>query len=285
VSPHKASPAALCKSCIKRLPGAIKGCLVLASSCVIAASLQTPASALVTRGGSIYTLVNDSSWTGAQAESFRLGGNLVTVNDFNEEDFLYNTFGSTLPVYSSVNSPAGALWIGLTDKDVEGVYKWISGDTSTWLEDTYRGTGGWIQNSDSDAQDYMILRRNALAARGYDWDDYWGNNSPWSGAAVYQGIAEIAFQSFNGNAYVRVQGSTLQDAIANALELGGTIVDNPDPTESAWLASAFSGEPTDRIARIPFSGSSASVPGPLPVFGAAAAFGFSRKLRRRIQGR
>ncbi|MEY4807973.1 MAG: hypothetical protein RLZZ206_2362 [Cyanobacteriota bacterium] len=28
----------------------------------------------------------------------------------------------------------------------------------------------------------------------------------------------------------------------------------------------------------------APAPGPLPLFGAAAAFGFSRKLRKRIQG-
>jgi len=32
------------------------------------------------------------------------------------------------------------------------------------------------------------------------------------------------------------------------------------------------------------SGSAENVPGPLPIFGAAAAFGFSRKLRKRIKG-
>ena len=33
----------------------------------------------------------------------------------------------------------------------------------------------------------------------------------------------------------------------------------------------------------PFSSSTAAVPGPLPALGAAAAFGFSRKLRKRIK--
>jgi len=41
--------------------------------------------------------------------------------------------------------------------------------------------------------------------------------------------------------------------------------------ETAWTLST------------PFSSSTAAVPGPLPALGAAAAFGFSRKLRKRIK--
>jgi hypothetical protein len=53
-----------------------------------------------------------------------------------------------------------------------------------------------------------------------------------------------------------------------------------------WEARGFNGADSGTYTiDIASHGASTSVPGPLPVLGAAAAFGFSRKLRRRIQGR
>ena len=149
---------------------------------------ETP---IVTRGDSAYAIVHGPSWEEAEANAQKLGGHLVTINDAAEKDYLYNNFGNILPAYSGTSSPAGALWTGLTDRETEGTYKWSSGDTSTWFESTYKGSGGWIPNGDSFSQDYIVLRKNGDNPAGYDFDDYWSSNQSWSGTSVTAGIAEI----------------------------------------------------------------------------------------------
>ena len=54
--------------------------------------------------------------------------------------------------------------------------------------------------------------------------------------------------------------------------LGGA----PTTGQAIWATSLPSSQPAP-------AGPAASVPGPLPVLGVAAAFGFSRKLRKRIK--
>ena len=44
-------------------------------------------------GNSLYTVVNGSSWTEAQKEAEKLGGNLVTINNAEENDWLHSQFG------------------------------------------------------------------------------------------------------------------------------------------------------------------------------------------------
>jgi GH24 family phage-related lysozyme (muramidase) len=60
------------------------------------------------------------TWTQAQAQAVSFGGNLVTVNDAAENQFLVNTFGN-------LNR-----WIGLTDEVVEGQFKWVNGEAVTY---------------------------------------------------------------------------------------------------------------------------------------------------------
>ncbi len=70
-----------------------------------------------------YFLLTPTSWTKAQQQARSLGGNLVTINDVLEcvwivENFVY---------FGGAPTP---MWIGLTDKDSEGSFRWISGETS-----------------------------------------------------------------------------------------------------------------------------------------------------------
>ena len=74
-----------------------------------------------TYNGKFYFLSNAGSWTQAQAQAVSLGGNLVTVNDAAENQFLVNTFGGT-----------EGLWIGLTDEVTEGTFKWANGEAVTY---------------------------------------------------------------------------------------------------------------------------------------------------------
>jgi hypothetical protein len=59
----------------------------------------------------IYLLSNYGNWENAQQQAQSLGGNLVTINDADEQQWLVKTFG---------NQP---FWIGLTDKQEEGTFQ------------------------------------------------------------------------------------------------------------------------------------------------------------------
>lgn len=56
--------------------------------------------------------------------SRKMGGNLVTVNDEKENQWLIETF---------ITSETNFLWIGINDQAVEGEFIWISGEMSNYL--------------------------------------------------------------------------------------------------------------------------------------------------------
>src|SRR5262245_21834267 len=59
------------------------------------------------------------NWQAAQAYSRSLGGHLVAINDASEQIFVQTAFGGPqTPPY----------WIGLSDHEIEGVWKWDSGE-------------------------------------------------------------------------------------------------------------------------------------------------------------
>jgi WD40 repeat protein/uncharacterized membrane protein YdcZ (DUF606 family) len=68
-----------------------------------------------------YKLTASMNWLQAETQAVEWGGHLVTINDADENAWLVSTFGSS-----------ETFWIGYTDKDVEGSWKWISGEDSTY---------------------------------------------------------------------------------------------------------------------------------------------------------
>ena len=112
--------------------------------------------------GSQYTLTSYGTWQEAQAEAQSLGGNLVTINNQAEQDWLISTFG--------VNQ---TLWIGLTDEVTEGTFKWVSGEISTYTN--------WLPgepNNAWDAEDYVEMN--------------FGSPGKWNDSSSNQrGIVEI----------------------------------------------------------------------------------------------
>ncbi|WP_301337824.1 lectin-like protein, partial [Microcystis aeruginosa] len=54
------------------------------------------------QNGHYYSLTKSTTWTEAQVEAQRLGGNLITINNADEQQWILNTFGTT-----------GNYWIGL----------------------------------------------------------------------------------------------------------------------------------------------------------------------------
>ncbi|WP_268904637.1 lectin-like protein, partial [Dolichospermum planctonicum] len=108
------------------------------------------------------------TWEQAQAEALNAGGNLVTINSLQEQQWLVTTFGGT-----------EQLWIGLTDKVTEGQFQWASGETST-----YRN---WFPGQPDNGgpppgEDYVVMNFGAAG----QWNDYPNNNQ-----TTFRGIIEI----------------------------------------------------------------------------------------------
>jgi Ca2+-binding RTX toxin-like protein len=78
-------------------------------------------STLFNYNGNTYLLSTAGTWQQAQSQAQSLGGNLVTINNQAEQDWLVTTFGGS-----------ELLWIGFTDEVTEGEFKWASGETSTY---------------------------------------------------------------------------------------------------------------------------------------------------------
>jgi hypothetical protein len=75
--------------------------------------------------GNSYYLLAESSWQAAQEYALTLGGNLVTINDEPEQEWVFTTFGTYGGRYRSI-------WIGLTDELNEGEFVWVSGEPVTY---------------------------------------------------------------------------------------------------------------------------------------------------------
>ena len=102
-------------------------------------TVNTPVYNFTTYGGHTYLLTSSQSWSDARAYAQGLGGELVTINDQAEQDWLYATYGSQ------------GFWIGINDAEVEGTWVWSSGapvDYTNWY--------GSEPNSGSD-YDYAYL--------------------------------------------------------------------------------------------------------------------------------
>lgn len=119
-----------------------------------------------TYGGKHYQLTAAKTWVEAQLEAFRLGGHLVAINDAAEEAWLRRTFGNS-----------ESLWIGLSDHDQEGSFRWANGDALT-----YRNWAPGQPNNHPAAkgEDYAVLSYGGLS----QWNDV-------SSSAQYRGIMEF----------------------------------------------------------------------------------------------
>jgi len=203
---------------------------------------------VVVRGNSLYTIVDGPSWTQAEANSVKLGGHLVTVNDASENDFL----GTNNNWWSS---EATALYIGLYDTTdttflnsggtgFDHVYPtgrnwaWVSGDPLSYLN-LSAGQGGADMSVVDGPKTVMV--KDVSAPGG--WNDLPNNPAleiPWGHQyQIGRGIAETPFIRRGDSAYVIVQGPTWQEAEANAVKLGGHLVTINDAAENDWLVKTY----------------------------------------------
>ncbi|QSJ20483.1 hypothetical protein JYQ62_18375 [Nostoc sp. UHCC 0702] len=152
--------------------------------------------------GKTYLLTSVGTWEQAQAQAQSLGGNLVTINDQAEQDWLVTTFGNT-----------ERLWIGLTDKQTEGTFKWVSGEPFTPF--TYNNWSPGEPNNVGD-EDYVEMYS------GGKWNDM-------PGSFTSRGIVEINYEAdFNDTLNGGAGNDTLNGSLGKDILTGGMGADRFD---------------------------------------------------------
>jgi len=106
---------------------------------VISGPITNPAT------GNTYYLLSQNNWTASQAEAVTLGGNLVTINDLAENNWVVSQF-------SNFGNVARALWIGLNDAKSEGAFVWASGE-----QVSYRNWGSGEPNNHLGLEDWVHI--------------------------------------------------------------------------------------------------------------------------------
>jgi Ca2+-binding RTX toxin-like protein len=162
--------------------------------------------------GSFYRLLEPGTWEQAQAQAQSLGGNLVTINSRKELDFLVGEFNTSQQY-----------WIGLTDKQKENDFKWISDEDLTFTNWALGQPDNWLGN-----EDYVVMN--------------WGGTGKWNdgdSTGNFQGILENKFFEWNGSKYLLTGASTWEQAQAQAFALGGNLVTINSAAEQDYLISTF----------------------------------------------
>jgi hypothetical protein len=111
--------------------------------------------------GHAYYLLSSTNWDAAEAEAVALGGHLVTINDALENAWVHGTFGG-------FDGVARHMWIGLTDREVEGQWKWVTRERSSyrnWAPGEPNNGGGYYTNEDH------VLMRYPLDTYAGQWND------------------------------------------------------------------------------------------------------------------
>ncbi len=120
-----------------------------------------------------YYLLDKASWAAAEAEAITLGGHLVTINDQDEQDWVWSTFG--------ISSGFGSdnLWIGMNDVVAEGSFVWTSGEPVTY-------TAWWPgePNNYSAGEDWGAM----WSSLGGKWNDVGPATTPETG---YRAVVEV----------------------------------------------------------------------------------------------
>ena len=125
--------------------------------------------------GHTYYLLSSDTWTASQAAAVALGGNLATINDSAENDFVFNTFAGVGGVTNRF------LWIGLNDVAQEGTFVWANGEPLIFTN--------WVPGEPSNSNgDEDFVGMYPIAFSGGQWNDF--NNGTFEGFESC-GVVEI----------------------------------------------------------------------------------------------
>ena len=121
---------------------------------------------------------NYGSWMEAEAEALAAGGDLATVNNSAENNWLSSTFSNTYREGSTWNMEALA-WIGL-HKGMGGVWEWSGGEPVTFVN--------WYTGSPYTG-DYVYLHVPPHPGAGTWWND---QDEPYRALGIIEVVPEPA---------------------------------------------------------------------------------------------
>jgi hypothetical protein len=160
---------------------------VLILSGVIPAAKAARIQAINPSNGHTYVLLEQSSWSDAEAEAQTLGGHLATIDNEQENLWVHNAFGSL---------DAIGIWIGLYDEVGENRledYKWIDGSDST-----YRNWDPTYNEPNSQAERWVGIFTNIdPRGRGPGWNDF--DNDDADLGLPMRGLVELASPGPDGD--------------------------------------------------------------------------------------
>lgn len=160
--------------------------------------------------GSYYFLTAPDTWVGAQEQAKAAGGNLATINDANEQQWLMSQFGSN----------GQQEWIGITDSPIygalEGEHKWVNGEEVSYTN--WHFTEPNNVPFTFEGEDFGIFGHSAIG----EWNDL-PSNPDW----IRQGIVEIPGipdPIIPDNSWIRQLGTENHDeARGIAVDRGGNV--------------------------------------------------------------
>ena len=134
--------------------------------------------------GHTYHLLSPSPWTDAEMLAISLGGHLATINDHEEELWVWNTFAEPSGTHYARN-----LWIGLSDAGHQGVFTWANGEPFNYSNWAPNQPSGLANISDpTSIEDYVQMGYYGHTVP-YSWNDLRGDISEW--LVPLQGVAEV----------------------------------------------------------------------------------------------
>ena len=170
----------------------------------------------IARNGSFYVVVDGPTWEQAEANAQKLGGHLVTINDAEENAWLFETFNITGPSYPSGKD---SYWAGFSDAEQEGIWKWSSGEQTTYTNWQPGEPNNWQGHGD---EDHLVLGRYG---KGGKWNDANTN------VEAKKGIAEIKAPAAGGTpAQAELDVEPGNDAPTINPELTALLDDNLEDT-------------------------------------------------------
>lgn len=186
--------------------------------------------------GHTYHILEESTWTDAQIAAIGLGGNLVTIDDQTENDWVFQTFGNW------AGQPRD-LWIGLNDIASEGVYEWASGGGAPYTNWASGQPDNYIWNDPVNGEDHVQMYGFGSQYGPGFWNDMHDADPGTAGWTFgLYGVVEV-----EGPIYVitnlmagAVAGLRVENATPSGDVLFGVSLAGPGPTQTIYGAVQMS---------------------------------------------
>ena len=126
------------------------------------------------RGNSYYALVDGPTWEEARSNAIKLGGDLVVINNIKENELVSSLF----------MEKEGRVFIGLTDSQEEGNWKWVDGSKPKYTQ--WMNLRGFSEPTAGSRRNYGILHT-------YGWNDWNSGIGAWHShdGNGLKGVAEL----------------------------------------------------------------------------------------------